>query len=50
MRRCFGVRIGRFAGAAYRPPGLHQPTDDLGSLGLLETWIRIRQSLPRTTK
>jgi hypothetical protein len=32
--------IGRFPGAAYRPLGLDQPIDEVGSLGLVETWIR----------
>ena len=52
MRRCFGVRIGRFPGAAHRPASCHQPTDEIGSLNVVETGIRhaIRQSLPRTTK
>jgi hypothetical protein len=50
MRRCFGLRIGHFLGAAYRPPGPHQPTDEIGSLGSSIPGFAIRQSLVRTTK
>jgi hypothetical protein len=40
MRPCLGVRIGCFPGAAYRPSSLDQPTDELGSLGLVKAGIR----------
>jgi hypothetical protein len=30
MRRCFRLQIGRFLGVAYRPPGSHQPPDEIG--------------------
>jgi len=40
VRGCFGLAVICLLGDAYRPPGRHQPADEIGPLGLFEIGIR----------